>query len=390
MPKGYVVEFGTPSDPPLNIVVTTGIFIPQILSAVDATICESGTAIISATASDGEILWFDMPTGGNPIGNGTNFTTPFLTNTQVYYATASVNNCTTLPRTAITVNVNPRPSITSTTDDLICSGRAIISATASEGDVFWYNSLTSLTPIFVGNSFETPVLTSSATYYVSANRDNCVTASRTPIHAILDDTIPDFDVSENGYVLCQDVGSITLEIRNPQGNYTYIWRNDSSTFTENSSSITVTSEGNYYVSAISEAGCISDEKQIVVTKSEIATISKDDVIITDDSTNNSIQVANPNLGIGDYEFAIDNEFGNYTDIGFFQNLSPGIHTLFVRDKLGCGVASFRFSILAYPKFFTPNGDGENDFWTINGFDAAFYTMSKIAIFDRFGKLIYQI
>ena len=390
VPKGYVVEFGTPSDPPLNIVVTTGIFIPQILSAVDATICESGTAIISATASDGEILWFDMPTGGNPIGNGTNFTTPFLTNTQVYYATASVNNCTTLPRTAITVNVNPRPSITSTTDDLICSGRAIISATASEGDVFWYNSLTSLTPIFVGNSFETPVLTSSATYYVSANRDNCVTASRTPIHAILDDTIPDFDVSENGYVLCQDVGSITLETRDLQGNYTYIWRNDSSTFTENSSSITVTSEGNYYVSAISEACCISDEKQIVVTKSEIATISKEDVIITDDSTNNSIQVANPNLGIGDYEFAIDNEFGNYTGGSFFKNLSPGIHTLFVRDKLGCGVASFQFSILAYPKFFTPNGDGENDFWTINGFDASFYKMSQISIFDRFGKLIYQI
>jgi gliding motility-associated-like protein len=389
-PKGYVVEFGSPSDPPLNIVATTSIFIPQILSTVDATICESGIAIISATASDGEILWFDAPTGGNPIGNGTNFTTPFLTNTRVFYATASVNNCITLPRTAVTVTVNPRPSITSTTDDLICSGRAILSATASEGDVFWYDSLTSLTPIFVGNSFETPVLTSSVTYYVSANRDNCETASRTPIHAILDDTIPDFDVSENGYVLCQDVGSIKLETRNPQGNYTYIWRNDSSTFTENSSSITVTSEGNYYVSAISEAGCISDEKQIVVTKSEIATISKDDVIITDDSTNNSIQVANPNLGIGDYEFAIDNEFGNYTDIGFFQNLSPGIHTLFVRDKLGCGVASFRFSILAYPKFFTPNGDGENDFWTINGFDAAFYTMSKIAIFDRFGKLIYQI
>ena len=390
-PKGYIVEYGGMlGDNPTNIQATTRIFIPQILSTVDATICESGTAIIFATASDGEILWFDMPTGGTPIGNGNNFTTPFLTNTTVFYATASVNNCTTLPRTAITVTVNPRPSITSITDDLMCSGRAMLSATASEGDVYWYDSLTSLMPIFIGNSFETPVLTSSATYYVSANRDNCETASRTLVNAILDDTIPDFDVSENGYVLCQDVGSITLEIRNPQGNYTYSWRNETTPFPQNSSSITVTSQGNYYVSAISEAGCISDEKQIVVTKSEIPTISKGDVIITDDSTNNSIQVVNPTLGIGDYEFAIDNEFGNYTGIGFFQHLSPGIHTLFVRDKLGCGLASYQFSILAYPKFFTPNGDGENDFWTINGFDATFYVMTKITIFDRFGKLIYQI
>ncbi|PQJ76209.1 hypothetical protein BTO13_09260 [Polaribacter gangjinensis] len=389
-PKGYVVEFGTPNDPPLNIVATTSIFIPQIVSTVNETICQSGTATISAIASEGDILWFDAPINGTQVGNGSDFTTPFLTNTTVFYATASVNSCTTLPRTAVTVIVNPRPSITSTTDDLVCSGIATISATANEGEVYWYDSLVSTTPIFIGNSFETPVLTSSVTYYVTANRDGCETATRTPVNAILDDTIPEFDVPLNGYVLCEDIGSITLETRNPQGNYAYIWRKDDVILSETSSSISVTSEGNYYVSAVSEAGCISDEKLIVVTKSSIATITKDDVIITDDSNNNSIQVANPNLGIGTYEFAIDDEFGNYTDVGFFQNLSPGIHTLYVRDKLGCGVASYQFSILAYPKFFTPNGDGENDFWTINGFDATFYTISKITIFDRFGKLIYQI
>ncbi|WP_445748051.1 Ig-like domain-containing protein [Polaribacter sp.] len=389
-PKGYVVEFGTPSDPPLNIVATTSIFIPQIVSTLNATICESGTATISATANEGEILWFDAPTNGTQVGNGADFTTPFLTNSTVYYVAASVNGCTTLPRTAVTVTVNQRPSIVSTTDDLICSGSATLTATANQGEVFWYDSLVSTTPIFVGNSFETPVLTSSTTYYVTANRDGCETTSRTPVNAILDETIPDFDVSQNDYVLCQDIGSISLVTKNPQGNYTYIWKKEDVVLPETSSSISVTSEGNYYVSAISEAGCISDEKLIVVTKSSIATITKDDVIITDDSNNNSIQVANPNLGIGTYEFAIDDEFGNYTDVGFFQNLSPGIHTLYVRDKLGCGVASYQFSILAYPKFFTPNGDGENDFWTINGFDATFYTISKITIFDRFGKLIYQV
>lgn len=389
-PKGYVVEFGTPNDPPLNIIATTRIFIPQILSTVNATICESGTATISATASDGEILWFDTPTGGTPIGIGSDFITPFITNTTVFYASASVNNCTTLPRTAVTVTVNQRPSITSTTDDLICSGSATLTATANQGQVFWYNSLTSLTPIFVGNSFQTPVLTGSVTYYVTANREGCESATRTPVRAIIDETIPDFDIPLNGYVFCEDIGSIVLQTRNPQGNYKYIWKKEDIVLPETSSSISVTSEGNYYVSAVSEAGCISDEKLIVVTKSSIATITKDDVIITDDSNNNSIQVANPNLGIGTYEFAVDDEFGNYTDVGFFQNLSPGIHTLYVRDKQGCGVASYQFSILAYPKFFTPNGDGENDFWTINGFDASFFTMSKISIFDRFGKLIHQI
>ena len=388
--KGYIVEFGTPSDPPLNIVATTSIFIPQIVSSVNATICESGTATISATASEGQILWFDEAVAGNLVETGNTFTTPSLTNTTIYYVAASVNGCTTLPRTAVTVTVKPRPSIVSTTDDIVCSGTATLTATASQGEVFWYDSLVSTTPIFVGNSYVTLDLTSSTTYYVSANINGCETAIRTPVNAILDETIPDFEIPLNRYVLCEDIDSIVLQTRNPQGNYAYVWKKDDVTLSETSSSISVTSEGNYYVSAVSEAGCISDEKLIVVTKSSIATITKDDVIITDDSNNNSIQVANPNLGIGSYEFAIDDEFGNYTDVGFFQNLSPGIHTLFVRDKLGCGVASYQFSILAYPKFFTPNGDGVNDFWTINGFDTAFYTISKISIFDRFGKLIYQI
>lgn len=389
-PKGYIVEYGAPGDPPLSIVATTRIYIPQIEIITDAIICESGIATISVTASEGEVLWFDDPDAGNLVETGTTFTTPFLTNTTSYYATASVNGCTTLPRTPVTITVNPRPTIANTTDDLICSGSATLTATASDGDVFWYDSMTSTTPIFIGETFQTPVLTSSVTYYVIANRDSCESATRTPIHAILDETIPQFDLLQNKFVLCSNMGTVTLETVNPRANYTYIWKKEKLLISGNSSSISVTSAGNYSVSAISEAGCISDEKTILVTNSEIANITKDDVIITDDSTNNSIQIANPNLGIGDYEFAIDDEFGVYVDKGFFQNLSPGIHTLFVRDQLGCGISSFRFSILAYPKFFSPNGDGQNDFWTIKGFDTAFYTISNINIYNRFGKLIYTI
>lgn len=390
-PKGYIVEYGgMPGDNPTNIQVTTRIYVPQIETTTDETICESGIATISATSTDGDILWFDNQIGGNPVGSGNNFTTPFLTSTTTYYASVSLNGCTTSPRTAVTVTVNSRPSITSTTDDLICSGVATLSATASEGQVFWYDSLTSITPIFVGNSFETSVLMSSETYYVTANLDNCETASRTPVNAIVDDVVPMFDLVQNEYVLCNDIGSVVLETTNPQGNYKYVWKKEGTILTGDLSSITINYSGTYTVSAISEAGCESLEQTMTVTDSEIATITKDDVIIIDAAANNSIQVANQNLGIGNYEFAIDDEFGTYNDVGFFQYLSPGIHTLFVRDQLGCGTTSFRFSILAYPKFFTPNGDGENDFWTISGFDTSFYTISKISIFDRYGKLIHVI
>ena len=128
----------------------------------------------------------------------------------------------------------------------------------------------------------------------------------------------------------------------------------------------------------------------MVSDSEKATITINDVIITDDSNNNSIQIANSNLGNGVYEFALDDEFGPYKDDGFFQNLSTGIHTLFVRDKRGCGTASLVFAILSYPSFFTPNEDGQNDVWQILGFNSDFYTNYTILIFDRFGKLLHKI
>jgi gliding motility-associated-like protein len=43
-----------------------------------------------------------------------------------------------------------------------------------------------------------------------------------------------------------------------------------------------------------------------------------------------------------------------------------------------------FSILQYPRFFTPNGDGFNDQWQLKGTTTRAYTIS---IFNRFGKLI---
>ncbi|WP_460576712.1 T9SS type B sorting domain-containing protein, partial [Flavobacterium koreense] len=45
-------------------------------------------------------------------------------------------------------------------------------------------------------------------------------------------------------------------------------------------------------------------------------------------------------------------------------------------------------IIDYPHYFTPNGDGINDYWNIVGLEA--YPSLQINIFDRFGKLIKQI
>ncbi|PQJ80263.1 T9SS type B sorting domain-containing protein [Polaribacter porphyrae] len=392
IPKGYLVEYGAPGDPSLQIVASTSIYIPQITSTTNATICESGTATISATSNEGEIFWYDNPNIGTQpeLARGNDLTINNITSTTQYYASIVVNGCTTLPRIPVTITLNQKPTITSVTNDIICSGAAILSAEASEGNVYWYETETSTTPIFVGDNYKTPNLTATTSYFIEANNSNCISANRTEVTAVVDNTIPSFEIAQTNYVLCKDVGSVDLETINAQGNYRYVWKKEGASLSEQTSTINVNSSGTYTVSAVSDAGCTSLEQTIVVTESEKSNLTKDDIIITDDSKNNSIQVVNLNLGSGNYDFAIDNINGIYNSSGFFQNLSTGIHTLYIRDKNGCGTQEYQFSILAYPRFFTPNGDNENDLWMIDGYDKAFYTKSNIYIYNRYGNLMYTI
>src|SRR5690554_810653 len=60
----------------------------EITSVTDGGICESGTTVLQATGSGtgDNIYWYNAPTGGNLVGQGTNFTTPNLTTTTSFWA----------------------------------------------------------------------------------------------------------------------------------------------------------------------------------------------------------------------------------------------------------------------------------------------------------------
>jgi len=74
--------------------------------------------------------------------------------------------------------------------------------------------------------------------------------------------------------------------------------------------------------------------------------------------------------------------------GTFTNVSPGIHTVTISDGKNCWSTDEIVTIIDYPHFFTPNGDGINDTWAIIGQEGI--PVSQIYIFDRFGKLLSQL
>lgn len=184
-------------------------------------------------------------------------------------------------------------------------------------------------------------------------------------------------VTDEEVGLCE-TSSIILNAGSGFSSYTW-----NTTPVETTQSIMVDTPGTYIVTLTNSNNC-SKTKTFTVTTSGIATIN--DVIINDFSDNNTITVDYSGLGV--YEFSLDGT--NYQSSAIFNNLNEGEYTVFVRDTKGCGEVSKTFYILDYPKFFTPNGDGTNDFWRIKNLNKRNLQNSTIDIFDRYGKLVFQI
>lgn len=92
-------------------------------------------------------------------------------------------------------------------------------------------------------------------------------------------------------------------------------------------------------------------------------------------------------GEGDYQFALDE--GNWKNQNIFE-VDSGKHYFHVIDKNGCGMVTKEFYVIDYMKFFTPNGDGVNDFWYIRGDDPRNPQIKNTEIYDRYGKLIITL
>lgn len=164
------------------------------------------------------------------------------------------------------------------------------------------------------------------------------------------------------------------------GSYSYLWSS-----METTPEISVNKPGTYTVRVTNSNGCFKD-KTIRVLPSNSATIN--DIKINDAAQNNTVKVLV--TGEGAYEYALDSRNGGYQDEQVFENVSPGFHTVFVKDKNGCGFASEKISVIGFPKYFTPNNDTIHDYWQINGVNKQFQPKTTIYIFDRMGKLLKQL
>lgn len=176
--------------------------------------------------------------------------------------------------------------------------------------------------------------------------------------------------------LCEGT-STTLSA--PFGFNSYLWSTGQGT-----RNIVISEPGIYELIVTDNHGSISctASQTIVVTLSNSPEIEE---ILVDDWTDNqnsiTVQLTPESLGVPLY--SIDNI--NFQTSPTFTNLLPGAYTVYVKDELECGFDQQEVYLLNYPKFFTPNGDGFNDYWRVPFSEVEPHLQTFI--YDRYGKLI---
>ncbi|WP_299363404.1 T9SS type B sorting domain-containing protein [Winogradskyella sp.] len=187
--------------------------------------------------------------------------------------------------------------------------------------------------------------------------------------------IPELNLTPDTISICK--GS-TVELSADEGFSSYLWSTG-----ETTRIITVNEAGLYTVTASNtyDGGLICGiDKTITVVESDSANITEIDII---DWTRNQNIITVLVEGLGDYEYSIDGI--NYQDSNIFEGLWADEYTVYIRDKNGCGIIERDTYLLYYPRYFTPNGDGVNDFWQIK--NSSKELQNEIYIYNRYGNLL---
>ncbi|SDH74253.1 choice-of-anchor L domain-containing protein [Winogradskyella thalassocola] len=235
----------------------------------------------------------------------------------------------------------------------------------------------------LSDSFENTVAYTQTIYVKITNNNQCYGISTVNLNVLY---TPVLEANET-VLYCLNTfpepltiyGGVLNDLPN---NYYYEWQFNGSITDVTTLFYEATEPGVYTVIVTDPNGC-SSSRIITVLASELATIESVNVVGV--APNNTVTITLS--GEGDYEIALDDIDGIYQDNLVFTNVSKGFHTVYIRDKNGCGTQEEIISVLGFPKFFTPNGDDDNPTWQVIGTDAQFDQIAAIQIYNRYGKLM---
>ncbi|PKP16494.1 MAG: hypothetical protein CVU07_06705, partial [Bacteroidetes bacterium HGW-Bacteroidetes-23] len=372
------------------------------ISVNPTAVCEGDTVVLTFTGTTNSQVTYTENGGANQTVNIGSSGTATVTTSSITSATTfqlvraelvQSPFCFQSISGTATVTINPTPTAAFTGDLTYCSGETTAISLSSNlaGTTFaWTVTQNGTTGATAGsgdqiNQLLTATTDGTATYIVTPSFNGCAGSPITievDVYAIPNPTLSDGAIcllsgntSAQPYVL--DTGL-------NDSDYSFEWYfEDVLIPNANDSTYEAFQIGEYAVVATNlVSGCVSPLVTAMVSQSVLG----DSLVIEQSeafSENPTITVTVVG-GQGPFYYQLD-DFGFQTS-NVFMNVAPGFHTITVVDDSLCTNLTGTATIINYPKFFTPNGDGYNDTWNISGVDGT----SIIYIFDRYGKLLKQI
>lgn len=196
---------------------------------------------------------------------------------------------------------------------------------------------------------------------------------------------PNVDIEDQIICLNEDNQWISTPVFNTNlssNYYEFQWYLNDVLLSHTGSSLIPTQTGTYkvIVKKISSQ-CTATDEAMVIERTPL----EGSITVTNDFTNQPLIQSTVTGGVGPYLYSIDGI--NYQSDSVFNINQAGAYTIYVKDQSDCSILKIPACVFTYDKFFTPNNDGINDFWTVKMPNNK--TKATVTIFDRFGKLIKQ-
>ncbi len=355
---------------------------PTIVIPADLDGCENDYSLPALTVGS-----YYTATGG-PDGTGTNLPVGEQINTTqtlfIYAETPSTPGC--FSEEEITITITPIPVVTPPEDEIACESYTLPALTNPNQSYLDEDD----TVIPAGT-----VITSTQTIFVVENTNGCTSDPVSFTVEIVEDPI--VNIGDDDFVCLAEDGTslstipLTPSVILDTDLYSFNWTRDGTTVGTNDPFFDATEPGTYILefSRTDLPDCTFESEP--VTLEGIEALTEDDIILNDGDTISisdntiTVEVTKP----GTYEYSLDNDF-NYQSSNLFTKVPFGPHTVYVRNiNGGCDPAFVDIQLFGFPKFFTPNGDSENQTWNVIDVNRDLPEMT-INIFDRYGKLIKTI